>query len=69
MVQCTLWLADRPRLHSLYRDLVMVPLFLDRDRLSIRDGRDLRGWGLARARVSHFVRRARTAVEDAGGAA
>ncbi|KIM16193.1 nucleotidyltransferase family protein [Rhodococcus erythropolis] len=67
--QCTLWLADRPRLHSLYRDLVMVPLFLDRDRLSIRDGRDLRGWDLARARVSHFVRRARTAVEDAGGAA
>ncbi|MDF3317478.1 nucleotidyltransferase family protein [Rhodococcus qingshengii] len=65
----TLWLADRPRLHSLYRDLVMVPLFLDRDRLSIRDGRDLRGWDLARSRVSHFVRRAKTAVEDAGGAA
>ena len=37
----------------------MVPLFLDRDRLSIRDGRDLHGWDLARARVSHFVRRAR----------
>ena len=64
----TLWLADRPRLHSLYRDAVMVPLFLDRDRLSIREGRDLRGLSLARARFSHFSRRARTALGDAGGA-
>lgn len=65
----TVWLADRPRLHSLYRDLVMLPLFLNRDRLSVREGRKLRGWDLARARVCHFMRRARTAVEDAGEAA
>ncbi|WP_158171374.1 nucleotidyltransferase family protein [Rhodococcus sp. JT-3] len=67
--QWTLWLADHPRLHSLYRDLVMVPLFLNRDRLSVREGRELHGWDLARARVCHFMRRARTAVEDAGEAA
>ncbi|MCJ0907141.1 nucleotidyltransferase family protein [Rhodococcus sp. ARC_M6] len=65
----TLWLADRSRLHSLYRDVVMVPLFLDRDRLSVREGRDLHGLALARARLSHFTRRARIAFGDAGGAA
>ena len=49
----TLWLADRPRLHSLYRDLVMVPLFLDRDRLSIRERARPTRMGLgARTRVS-----------------
>jgi hypothetical protein len=61
----TLWLAEHPRVHSLYRDLVMIPLFLDRDRLSIRAGRQLRGIALARARLTYFTRRARTALGDA----
>ena len=61
----TLWLADHPRMHSLYRDLVMVPLFLDHDRLSIRAGQELRGISLARARLTYFTRRARTALGDA----
>ncbi|MFE4499996.1 nucleotidyltransferase family protein [Rhodococcus sp. NPDC056743] len=63
--QWTLWLAEHPRVHSLYRDLVMIPLFLDRDRLSIRAGRQLRGMALARARLTYFARRARTALGDA----